>query len=1105
MMTELRVHLLGDLLITDAQGRPLDLGSPTTRSLFAYLVYHRGQPLDRRRLAYVFWPWGTEAAARRNLRQYLHRLRRALEEVAPDLVQATGSYVALDTEFPLWVDVTQFRRQTGAQASLEDLQQAVALYRGDLLQDVYEDWVEEPRAELRERYLRALERLARGFAAQGALPEALTWAQRWVAADTLDEAAHRLIMRLYLEMGDRARALQQYRLLTELLERELEVSPSPETQALAAELQAGEGARPTPAPPLRRQPPAPAPLAPAPQVPLVGREEELAFLEEMLSQARQGQGRWVLVLGEAGIGKTRLFQEYRQRHADLPVLATVCSELEALVPYAPLRHMVERALALFPPALLEPPPPWLLPLLSLAPDLAVQYNLPAPTEIPPPERLGEALYRMLMALVTSLPNGPLHLVLDDLHWSDTPTWELLAQLARRARDMPLLIIGLLRLEDLPVPRARMLHIIRRDRLAVELPLRRLSPEESAALARQLLAGKEPFPHFFDRLYRETEGNPFFIIEMTQAALEAPKMLASGDGPWLPRTVQQVIQARLSRLPETYREWIGAAAVLGHSFTLPMLRALTQAEDEDLVAAIETWMQRGLVREEALGFAFSHDKIRQVAYQSLSRARRQILHRRVAEILEAAVPPADAATLAYHYARSDEPLKALPYLTHAGEQALRVRSYHEARQFGEQAIRLLGHLPGPRERAARVDLNLQLAQAYAFSGDLSRALDILTQTEDLAASLGDEQRLGKVFYRSAQIFWLRGEPRVAGDYARRTLRVAEETGDPTLLQAALRMLGRVSIATGAFDDAIAYLQRYLRLEHTPPPPQRPAVLGYLGVAYARVGSFARALDAAREGVALAEARGVPEEIAFARMQLGFVHADARAWEQVLEATDPVPDPLYQDEPLTPWGFMLLGLQGRAMAYLGRPEEAIERIAHALAWAETVDYRVFHYLPRLFYAEALSLTERWGEAEREVRRALDEAQQAGNRWAYGVALRVLASILARRPDPPWSQMEMLLIQSMHTLRRVRARPDLARTYLALRRLYDRAGQIAWAVDCHFRATSLFEELGMREELEEAQGRPVPQPAEGGVLAQVVLRGPNVPLPAEWEEPLKGFSDL
>ncbi len=1093
-MTRLRVYLFGDLLVTDAEGRPLDLGSPTVRSLFAYLVYHRGQPLDRRRLAYAFWPRGTEAAARRNLRQYLHRLRRALEPWTPDLIQSSGSHVGIDPQAPLWVDVEAFRHLTRPEAGLDALQEAVALYRGDLLRDVYEDWVEEPRAELREAYLRALERLARGHAAQGALSEALAWAQRWASAEPLDEAAHRLVMRLHLEAGDRARALQQYRLLEELLARELQVPPSPETRALAAELQAAEPPRPTP--PARLSP---TPPVATPKIPLVGREAELAFLDRVLNEARQGRGRWVLILGEAGIGKTRLMQEYRLRHPDLPILDTVCSELEAMVPYAPLRTLVGQALQAFPPRHLEPPPTWLPPLLSAAPSLAARFNLPLPTEAPAPDRLGEALYRMLLALVTALPSGPLHLVLDDLHWGDTPTWELLAQLARRAQDLPLVMVGLLRPEDLPTPRERLLSLIRRDRLAEELPLRRLSPEETVALARQLLPQGEPFPHFFDRLYQETEGNPFFVIEMVQVALEGPRHLATREGPWLPRTVQQVIQARLARLSETQREWLGAAAVLGHSFTLPMLSAVTQAEAEALVSAIETWIQRGLVREEARGYAFSHDKIRQVAYESLSRARRQIIHRRVAEALEAAVPPADAATLAYHYARSDQPLKALPHLTWAGEQALRVRSYHEARQFGQQAIRLLRQLPGPRERAERVDLNLQLAQAYAFSGDLTQALEILNQTENLAAALGDERRLGKVFYRSAQIFWLRGEPRVAGDYARRTLRVAEETGDAMLLQAALRMLGRVGIAIAAFDDAIAYLQRYLHLDHTPPPPQRPIVLGYLGVAYARVGSFARALDAAREGVALAEARGVPEEIAFARMQLGFVHGEAQEWEEALQAIAPVPDPLQGEAPLTPLGFMLLGLHGRALAHLGRAAEAVDRIRPAVEWADQSDYRVFHYLPRLFYAEAWLHLGRLSQAEKEARQALEEAQRAGNRWAVGVALRVLANALARRSDPPWQQVEMLLIQSMHTLRQVRARPDLARTYLALRRLYDRAGQIAWAVDCHFRATTIFEELGMRTELQEAQGRPAPQPPEGGVLAQMVLRGPNAPLPAEWEETL------
>ena len=213
-----------------------------------------------------------------------------------------------------------------------------------------------------------------------------------------------------------------------------------------------------------------------------------------------------------------------------------------------------------------------------------------------------------------------------------------------------------------------------------------------------------------------------------------------------------------------------------------------------------------------GYDFRHDKFRQVAYAGLSRARREYIHGRIADVLENAIPPADVTTLAHHYGRSDQPLKALPYLTQAGEQALRLRSYHEARQFGLQAVNLLGQLPGPRQRSERIDINLQLAQAYAFTGNMQRAIEILNETEHLAVALGDEQRLGQIFRRAAQFFWLRGRPETASDYARRTLRVAEELGDTEMLFASLRMLGRREHCSGCLrrcDCVFAAISRHAR--------------------------------------------------------------------------------------------------------------------------------------------------------------------------------------------------------------------------------------------------------------------------------------------------------
>lgn len=1133
-MPALRVYLFQTLNALTPEERPLDLGSPTARSLFACLILNRSHPLDRRRLAFLFWPRASESAARRNLRQYLHRLRRALEPVDPggSWLDADGHRVQLTPAEPVWVDVDSFRLLARPESGLGELQQAAGLYRGDLLEDVYEDWCQTERQALRRLYLDALDRLSQSLPRAGRLDEALHYAQAWTAAEPLDEAAHRRLMLLYALNGERHRAVQHYRQLSLQLTSELDASPLPETSALFEQIQAG-GLLPeiNGAPLVERAPHAAVGGMPGKQAkkptPMVGRQVEMLVLERLQLRAAAGQGGFVLVNGESGIGKTRLVQEYLSRCPTLPVLQSACLELEAVQPFAALRSVLSQAASLLPPAQEGAVPAWSEPLARLVGSPGRAGLAPAAWQAavqqPHDEALSvaEAAGRLVLDLLASLPQQPLHLVLDDLQWADTPSWNALVGLAQLAASQPLLLIGMCRLEDLPPERGRLLRTLERNHLLQSLPLERLTPEDSAVLARNLLPKANPDSFFLHRLYQETEGNPFFIIEIVSAlqdsgqpgswSLERSSRPAAG----LPLSIQRVIEARLDLLSPNSQELLSAAAAIGGAFSFALLQAISQAEESEVIAALEAGVLRGLVREDASGYVFSHDKLRQVAYLALSRARRQVIHRRIAEVLETAVPAAAPANLAYHYARSDQPLKALPYLTRAGEQALQARSYQEARQIGLQAVSLLGRLPGPQPRGERVDLNLQLAQAYAFTGDLRRAREILAETEHLAIAIGDEVRLGALFHRSAQIYWLRGQAELAGDYARRLLRSAEESGDAGLLRAALRMLGRVSIALSAFDDAIAYLLRYINLETVfSPPADLPIVLGYLGVAYARVGSWARALEAAQQGVALAQQAahgaggtvgGAAQALAFTRMQLAFVYADYHDWRSCLDLVQSAPDPLSAaagtaadgfwqvgaretDQGLTPLGFMLLGLRGLALAHLGEPQAGVLTIRPALEWAGQSDYRVFHYLPRLFLAEALLLAHQPHEAQREAQAAVEEARLAGNRWAAGAGLRLLAESQARLPAPPWTAVEAHLIESMQILRQVRARPDLARTYLALRRLYDRAGQIAWAVDCHFRATSIFEELAMAEELRLAQGQAAHERRGAVVIPGLALKGPN-----------------
>ncbi len=1093
-MVLLRASLFKTLHVCTEDGQPIDLGAPTTRSLFAYLLLKRNQPVDRRHLAFQLWPRGSETAARRNLRQYIHRIRRTFEDVDldPDILLADGSTLQVNPGISLWLDIEAFREGTRPGATIEELKSAVDLYSGDLLEDIYEDWCDEERQQLRQRYLQTLEKLAISSRNDGRLEEAIQYTQKRLQNDPFDEEAQRALMRLFALNGDRARAIQQYQTLRQFLQDELDAEPLPETQSLLAAIQKGglhqedalESAEPTAHEDRSR-------AASPPVPPLVGREEEISQLRGAHMEAVLGKGKLILITGESGIGKTRLIRDFLDQLSDHPVMSGACHELEARTPYAPLRVSIERSLNLFPKTETVLPP-WLTIMAELVPALTQRYPfLPPPdTSIREQTRIVDAFGAMLAYLSAQNPSTPLMLILDNLHWADSLTWEVLAFLARRASSLPILIIGLCRIEDLTGEQAHVVKTLQRNNLLQQIALERLNEAETEELSKTLL--NEPLPDpFFRHIFRDTDGNPFFIIETVRAWREGgwTFSLSGGRLPGLPAGIQHVIEARLERLDAVSRELLGSAAVIGREFSFPFLLAISQQPEEVVIMALEEWMQRDLVREEANGYDFSHDKIRLVVYNGLSRARRQYNHRRIAQVLENVIPTPEPAILAYHYRLSDQVLKALPYLTEAGEQALRVRSYQDAREFGQQAVSLLGQLSGPSKRGERVDLNLQLAQAYAFTGDWKHALEILASTENLAQSLGDDQRLGKLFRRSAQIFWLRGQPEVAGDYARRALRVAEELGDEPLLHAALRMLGRVGIALSTFDDAIAYLLRYVNLEQlTRRAPALPIVLGYLGVAYGRVGSWERGLEAARRGVALAESEGAEQTIAFARMQLAFIHAEKKEWEQCLGVMDPIMANGPAGNSLTPLGFMMVSLNGRAHIHTGQAEKGVRLIQTALEWGERVDHRIFHYLPRHFYAEGLLKMGNYEGAISAAELAIVQAAESRNRWSVAVSCRLLAEIMTLLPNPDWTQIEKHLIEARNTLRDTRSRPDLARTYLALRRLYDRAGQIAWAVDCHFRATTIFEETEMNAELRLAQGQAAGDRRGAVVIPNLKLQGPN-----------------
>jgi len=1117
----LRVQLLSNLALVDRSGSPLDLGSPTTRSLFAYLVLKRAETVDRRRLAFLLWPRGTDAAARRNLRQYLHRLRRALEPVDPrdTVILTEGNSIRFVLPAGWELDVEQFEEAIDS----GQFARAVELYTGDLLQEVYEDWVEPERERLARLYRQTLLRLIDQHSATRSWPQAIGYALRYLDAEPLLEGAHFRLMWLYYATGNRAAVKEQYEALVELLASELGAEPLPETTAAYEAMMAGNYAgglemelapatmAPTPgseSPPTMTSPPLPALTPPARRdVPFIGRQAELAWLDDALTASENGCGGIYFIEGESGVGKTRLVEQWLEGcRAGHYLFMGSGREFEAMLPYASIAEALRRAAGdqQIPWDLFRPPPAWLAALQPLLPDLYSQFPVleEARGKVGGQHHVVEGLGHFFLTLAA---HRPVILFLDNLHWGDLPTWNFLGYLAPRTPSAHLLVIITGRSEDTPPERLALLRTLARQGWLQQRSLSRLSREETRLLALQMLGEEKDtttadLSQVIGQLYDETEGNPFFVIETIRALREAgidwhniPAGNPFGRKPTLPlpAKVQALIQSRLDKLPDDGRPALGMAAAIGREFTFEILEKVSGIDSVVLLDALDEWLARGLVRETRDGYDFTHEKVSQVAYEQLARARRQWIHGRIASFLEETAPETDPAKLAQHYYLSNEPGHALPYLVEAGQRALAIRSYDEAREFGMRAIGLLGRIPHPggQRRAERVDLNLLLAQAYAFSGALPKALKLLQETEHLAEGLGDIERLAQIFQRSSQILWLRGRGAAAADYARRVLRHAEELGSDSLRLPALRMLGRTHILTSRYDDAIAYLLRYIDLtEGGLAPADLPIMFGYLGVAYARVGSSQRAIDAAQRGLDLAndELHGATHVVA--RMQLAFVYAELREWRQALAVVKPVRD-VWREAGMSPHNFMLRAVVGRALVHLGKPAPGLAEIEAALEWARAVDHRLLVHIVILHLAQSQYTAGHYEEAMATAREAEQMAAASQDPWAEALAWRTQAEIAMRLPRPEWNEIEKLLIQARDLLRAIRTRPELARTYLSLRRLYDRAGQVAWAVDCHFRATSIFDELGLVGELKTAQGSPAGERTGAVVIPGLSLLGPNV----------------
>ena len=673
-MPTLDIQLLGDFRLRSDAVLVTTVNTPRMQSLLAYLVLHRGAPQSRQFLAYQFWPDSSEKQARTNLRNLFHRLRQALPN-ADRFLYTDSTHLQWHPKSSYQLDVAKFEQalidQSDPKGSLE---KAIALYQGPLLANCYDEWLFPIRERLHQQAQQALHELITLLENERDYTAATQYCQQLLRYDPLEETTYQLLMRLYALQGNRAAALRTYHTCTTTLQRELAVEPNRITQEAYHRL-------------LNTEVPLETPVFTA-TYPLIGRQQAWQQLQHSWEQAATGKPHLVLLAGEAGQGKTRLAEEFtawaaRQGHT------TATAHLYATddgLAYAPitvwLRHDSLHA------ALLNLESIWLTEISRLLPELLTQWPelaQPGPlNESWQRQRFFEALSRAVLAT-----ESPLLLFLDDLQWANRETLDWLHHLLRFDPQAPLLILTTLRPESLTPehPLTILLPTLARSHLITQLELPPLSQAETTTLATHLI-DQPTDAQFTQQLYQETEGNPLFIIEM----LHHRDRLSTPPSPTsLPITIQAVISDRLNQLTPSTRELMNLAAVIGRDFRFDVLAGASGITEVDLAQQLDELWQRRIIREQGEdGYDFSHHKIREVAYAEIGSARRRLLHRRVARVLQtihAANLDLISGQIAVHLAAAGLREQAYPYLIKAAAQAVAIYAYHQAERYYRQAIDL----------------------------------------------------------------------------------------------------------------------------------------------------------------------------------------------------------------------------------------------------------------------------------------------------------------------------------------------------------------------------------------------------------------------------------
>jgi len=807
--------------------------------------------------------------------------------------------------------------------------------------------------------------------------------------------------------------------------------------------------------------------------PLVGREQEVALLLERWAQVKDGLGQVVLLSGEAGIGKSRLVQVLQEQVASEPrawLTPCQCSPYYQNTALYPMIDLLERVALRFERE--EPPEQkrrklegflvqYGLPLAEAVPLLAALLSLPltatyAPLTGSPEQQKQKALHALLTILLRIAAQQPVLFVMEDLHWVDPTTLELLSLLVDQGPTARILALLTFR-PDFSPPWTGRSHL-------TQVTLPRLPRRQAAEMTGRVAHGKTLPTEVVEQVVAKTDGVPLFVEELTKMVLESGLLQEQEEryeltGPLptlaIPTTLHDSLMARLDRLA-TVKSLAQLGATLGREFSYELLQAVSPWDEATLQQGLhqlveaEFLYQRG-VPPQAM-YLFKHALIQEAAYQSLLKSTRQRHHQHIAQVVEARFPEVcetQPELLAHHYTEAGVLAQAIPYWQRAGQRAIERSAHAEAIAHCSKGLELLTALPATPERAQQ-ELGLQVVLGptlmVAKGWGAPEVEHVYARARELSQQVGESPELFPVLWGLWRFYVVRAEYQTARELAEQCLSLAQRVHDPALLLVAHHALGFARYMLGELLPARAHLEQGLVLyapqEHRALAFRYGLDLGVWCLSYVAwplwlLGYPDQALKRSHEALTLAQELSHPSSLAAAFYYTALLHllrregvaAQERA-EAAIALSNEQGFPLYVvlGTNVRGWALTAQGHAAEGMTQMRQSQDTLQAMGAALWWP--------CYLSWL--AEAYDGMGQATEGLHVLAEALRVADKTGEHWYTAELYRLRGDLLLVQSSEQVAAAETCFHQALDLARRQQAKSLELRAAMSLARLWQQQGK-------------------------------------------------------------------